>query len=246
MPKFAVVIPAAGSSSRMTGFQKKKPFLDLKGRPVWVRTVEHFMGRTDVCQVVLVVAPDDLAWFRESYRPNLAFMDVQLTAGGACRAESVRNGLQVLTPDAEYVAVHDAARPLLTTAWIDSVFSAAIQHKAAIPGLRITSTIKRVNASGMITETVDRTGLVQAQTPQVFERSTLERSFAICKRLADVTDEASLVEATGHPVHVVDGWPMNIKLTTAEDLRLAELYLNALPRPSLPGMLHPFGDDLFR
>lgn len=230
----------------MTGFQKKKPFLDLRGRPVWVRTAEHFMGRSDVCQVILVVAPDDLTWFRETYRPNLAFMDVQLTAGGSCRAESVRNGLQVLSADAEYIAVHDAARPLLTPAWIDSVFAAAVRYQAAIPGLRITSTIKRVNASGIISETVDRTGLVQAQTPQVFERSVLERSFALCRRLADVTDEASLVEAAGHPVHVVDGWPMNIKLTTAEDLRLAELYLNALPRPSLPGALHPFGDDLFR
>jgi 2-C-methyl-D-erythritol 4-phosphate cytidylyltransferase len=246
MPKFSVIIPAAGSSSRMTGFQKKKPFLDLRGRPVWVRTAEHFMGRSDVCQVILVVAPDDLTWFRETYRPNLAFMDVHLTAGGSCRAESVRNGLQVLSADAEYIAVHDAARPLLTPAWIDSVFAAAVRHQAAIPGLRITSTIKRVNASGIISETVDRTGLVQAQTPQVFERSVLERSFALCRRLADVTDEASLVEAAGHPVHVVDGWPMNIKLTTAEDLRLAELYLNALPRPSLPGALHPFGDDLFR
>jgi 2-C-methyl-D-erythritol 4-phosphate cytidylyltransferase len=246
MPKFSVIIPAAGSSSRMTGFQKKKPFLDLRGRPVWVRTAEHFMGRSDVCQVILVVAPDDLTWFRETYRPNLAFMDVQLTAGGSCRAESVRNGLQVLSADAEYIAVHDAARPLLTPAWIDSVFAAAVRYQAAIPGLRITSTIKRVNASGIISETVDRTGLVQAQTPQVFERSVLERSFALCRRLADVTDEASLVEAAGHPVHVVDGWPMNIKLTTAEDLRLAELYLNALPRPSLPGALHPFGDDLFR
>ncbi|MFM8478795.1 MAG: 2-C-methyl-D-erythritol 4-phosphate cytidylyltransferase [Planctomycetaceae bacterium] len=246
MPKFSVVIPAAGSSSRMTGFQKKKPFLDLRGRPVWVRTAEHFMGRSDVCQVILVVAPDDLTWFRETYRPNLAFMDVQLTAGGSCRAESVRNGLQLLNADAEYIAVHDAARPLLTPAWIDSVFAAAVRHQAAIPGLRITSTIKRVNASGVISETVDRTGLVQAQTPQVFERSVLERSFALCRRLADVTDEASLVEAAGHPVHVVDGWPMNIKLTTAEDLRLAELYLNALPRPALPGALHPFGDDLFR
>lgn len=246
MPKFSVVIPAAGSSSRMTGFQKKKPFLDLRGRPVWVRTAEHFMGRSDVCQVILVVAPADLAWFRETYRPNLAFMDVQLTAGGSCRAESVRNGLQVLSDDAEYIAVHDAARPLLTPAWIDSVFAAAVRHQAAIPGLRITSTIKRVNASGVITETVDRAGLVQAQTPQVFERSVLERSFALCRQLADVTDEASLVEAAGYPVHVVDGWPMNIKLTTAEDLRLAELFLNALPRPSLPGALHPFGDDLFR
>ncbi|MEI7699841.1 MAG: 2-C-methyl-D-erythritol 4-phosphate cytidylyltransferase [Planctomycetia bacterium] len=246
MPRFAVILPAAGSSSRMTGFQKKKPYIDLKGRPVWVRTAEHFLSRDDVCQTILVVAPDDLEWFRETYRANLAFMDLQVITGGASRAESVRKGLQAVTSEAEYIAVHDAARPLLVQKWIDDVFAAAVQHKAAIPGLKISSTTKRVDSSGRITQTVDRTGLVQAQTPQVFERSVLEKSFAICKKLAEVTDDASLVEATGHPVHVVDGWPMNIKLTTNEDVRLAELFLGALPKPGGLGSLHPFGDELFR
>jgi len=246
MSRFAVILPAAGSSTRMTGFQKKKPYIDLKGRPIWVRTAEHFLSREDVCQTILVVAPDDLEWFRETYRANLAFMDLQVVTGGASRAESVLKGLQAVRPEAEFIAVHDAARPLLTAKWIDEVFTAAIQYKAAIPGLRISSTVKRVNASGAITETVDRTGLVQAQTPQVFERSVLEKSFAICRKLASVTDDASLVEAAGHPVHVVDGWPMNIKLTTAEDVRLAELFLAALPKPGGLNSLHPFGDELFR
>ncbi|MFO0976899.1 MAG: 2-C-methyl-D-erythritol 4-phosphate cytidylyltransferase [Planctomycetaceae bacterium] len=246
MAKFAVILPAAGNSSRMTGFQKKKPFVDLKGRPVWVRTVEHFLSREDVCQTILVIAPDDMDWFRETFRPNLAFMDISLVAGGSCRAESVRNGLQAVKPEADYIAVHDAARPLLSSKWIDEIFAAAQTHKAAIPGLKISSTVKRVSSNGTITETVDRTGLVQAQTPQVFERSVLEKAFAICRRLADATDEASMVEAAGHPVHVIDGWPMNIKLTTNEDFKLAELYVNALPKSGGLGSLHPFGDELFR
>lgn len=246
MPRFAVILPAAGSSSRMTGFQKKKPYIDLKGRPVWVRTAEHFLSREDVCQTILVVAHDDLEWFREMYRANLAFMDLQVITGGASRAESVQKGLQAVKPEADYIAVHDAARPLLVQKWIDAVFAAAVQYKAAIPGLKVSSTVKRVDSSGRITQTVDRTGLVQAQTPQVFERSVLEKSFAICRKLAEVTDDASLVEAAGHPVHVVDGWPMNIKLTTNEDVRLAELFLGALPKPGGLNSLHPFGDELFR
>ncbi len=246
MAKFAVILPAAGNSSRMTGFQKKKPFVDLKGRPVWVRTVEHFLSREDVCQTILVISPDDMDWFRETFRPNLAFMDITLVAGGSCRAESVRNGLQAVKPEAEYIAVHDAARPLLSSKWIDEIFAAAQTHKAAIPGLKISSTVKRVSSKGTITETVDRMGLVQAQTPQVFERSVLEKAFAICRRLADATDEASMVEAAGHPVHVIDGWPMNIKLTTNEDFKLAELYVNAFPKSGGLGSLHPFGDELFR
>jgi 2-C-methyl-D-erythritol 4-phosphate cytidylyltransferase len=246
MARFGVILPAAGSSTRMTGFQKKKPFLDLKGRPIWVRTAEHFLSRNDVCQTILAVAPDDLDWFRETYRPNLAFMDIQIVAGGATRADSVRNAMQQLRSDAEYVAVHDAARPLLATRWIDEIFTAAEKYKAAIPGLRISSTVKRVTADGRISETVDRTGLVQAQTPQVFERDVLEKAWSICRNPAAATDEASMVEASGHPVQVIDGWPMNIKITTAEDFRLAELFVGALPRPASLGGLHPFGDELFR
>jgi 2-C-methyl-D-erythritol 4-phosphate cytidylyltransferase len=158
----------------------------------------------------------------------------------------VRNAIQQLSPEVEYIAVHDAARPLLAARWIDEIFAAAIQHKAAIPGLRISSTVKRVGGNGRITETVDRTGLVQAQTPQVFERGVLEKAFAICRNLAGATDEASMVETAGHPVQVIDGWPMNIKITTAEDFRLAELFVGALPKPASLGGLHPFGDELFR
>lgn len=245
MSKFAVILPAAGNSTRLKGFQKKKPFVDLKGRPVWVRTAEHFTARADVCETILVVSPDDLDWFRETYRANLAFMELKVVAGGATRAESVRNGLSALTNAPEYVAVHDAARPLLIPEWIDQVFAAAQKHQAAIPGLRISSTVKKINDDGNITGTIDRSYLVLAQTPQVFERNLLQKAVATCRNLAAATDEASLIEQLGHPVHVVDGWAMNIKITTNEDFRLAELYLNALPRAGGGGLLHPFADDRF-
>lgn len=246
MARFAVVLPAAGKSTRMSGFQRKKPFVELKGRPVWVRTAEHFQGRPDVCQTILVVSPDDMDWFRDTFKANLAFMDIKVVAGGASRAESVRNGISAITEAADFIAVHDAARPLLTTRWVDQIFSAALNHKAVIPGLRISSTVKKIDADGLVESTVDRTNLVQAQTPQVFERGLLEKAFAVCRNLSSVTDEASLVEQINHPVHVIDGWDMNIKITTNEDFRMAELYLNALPKPGGMTALHPFADDMFR
>jgi 2-C-methyl-D-erythritol 4-phosphate cytidylyltransferase len=246
MARFAVILPAAGKSTRLTGFQRRKPFVELKGRPVWVRTAEHFTGRDDVCQTILVVSPEDLDWFRETFKPNLAFMDIQVVTGGASRAESVSNGLRIVQDSADYVAVHDAARPLLSPKWIDQVFAAAQTHGAAIPGLRITSTVKKLRNDGTIAETVDRNSLVLAQTPQVFERKLIQRAYASCRNPAAATDEASLIEQLGHPIHVVDGWPMNIKITTNEDFRLAELFLQAMPKSGGIGALHPFADEMFQ
>ncbi|MEZ6041401.1 MAG: 2-C-methyl-D-erythritol 4-phosphate cytidylyltransferase [Planctomycetaceae bacterium] len=245
MSKFAVILPAAGQSSRFSGFRRKKPFVELKGRPVWVRTAEHFANHPDVCQTILVVSPDDIEWFKEQFRANLAFMTLTLVEGGKTRAESVENGLKVVADQAEFVAVHDAARPLLTKQWIDSVFDAARKFGAAIPGLPISSTVKRLTPRNSISETVDRTSLVQAQTPQVFKKSLLLDAYSACKDLTATTDDASVVEQFGHAVFVVDGWPMNIKITTPEDFRLAELFVNALPTKGGLKNLHPFSDDLF-
>ena len=246
MSQFAVILPAAGQSTRFRGFQRKKPFVELKGRPVWVRTAEHFLNRPDVCQTILVIAPEDLEWFRETFMANLAFMDITVVTGGASRAESVRNGISAITTPADFIAVHDAARPLLTAKWIDQIFAAAETHQAAIPGLKISSTVKRVGNDSLINATVDRTGLVQAQTPQVFSAALLRNAMASCRNLAAATDEASLVESLAQPVKVIDGWPMNIKITTNEDFRLAELFLNALPKSGGLGGLHPFADDLLQ
>jgi 2-C-methyl-D-erythritol 4-phosphate cytidylyltransferase len=243
MPKFAVILAAAGQSSRFTGFRKKKPFVELKGRAIWVRAADHFLKRADVCQTILVVSPEDEAWVRDQFRSNLAFTEITVTPGGATRSDSVRRGLEAVCPDADFVAVHDAARPLLTPQWIDQIFAAAEKHGAAIPGLKITSTVKRISAASMIEATVDRSRLVLAQTPQVFRRTLLEKAYATSRNPQSATDDASLVEELGQPVHVVDGWPMNIKITTADDFRLAELYLNALPRPDGLSALHPFQDE---
>lgn len=225
MSQFAVILPAAGGSSRFRGFDHKKPFVDLVGIPVWLRTVQAFSQRDDVGQVILVLAEEDRAEFVQRF--GGAADQLTLATGGASRAESVRNALGELSDDSEYIAVHDAARPLVSQAVIDRVFQAAQDSGAAIPGVPVTSTVKRVDAAGTIQGTVDRTPLRLAQTPQTFAREILMKAFeAAGDELHSYTDEASLVEASGTPVVVSEGAWDNIKITTAEDFRLAELILS--------------------
>ena len=246
MPRFAVILAAAGQSSRFNDANYKKPFAPLAGRPVWLHSAEKFTDRDDVKQVVVVVSPEDRQAFVEKFGANLAFMGITLAEGGATRAESVRNGLEKCVADIDMIAIHDAARPCLAPAWIDTVFAAGVRTGAAILAIPVVGTLKRVAADRTITETVDRSGLWEAQTPQVFSREVLTRAFA-SRPLATATDEASLVEALGHPVTVVPGSPINLKITSRDDLRLAEQALKALPAPKLGGPAHPFTDgDLWR
>ncbi len=246
MPTFGVILAAAGQSSRFQDANYKKPFAPLAGRPVWLHSAEKFIDRPDVKQVVVVVAPEDRESFREKFGANLAFMGLTLAEGGSCRADSVRNGLEKLGPEIDMVAIHDAARPCLATAWIDRVFEAGARTGAAILATPVVGTLKRVGPDHTITGTVDRTGLWEAQTPQVFSRDLLTRAFA-AKHDPTHTDEAQLVEALGHRVTIVPGSPINLKITSREDLRLAEQALKALPTPKLGGPAHPFAnDDMWR
>lgn len=248
MATFAVILPAAGKSTRFTSHKRKKPFVDLKGRPVWVRAAECFVNRDDVKQVLLVVSREDSEWVKEKFRPNLAFMNIDIIEGGGERFQSVQNALARVKSDIEFVAVHDAARPLIVKEWVDAIFAEAEKSGAAIPAIPTANTLKRVGPDSRILETVSREGLWQAQTPQVFRRQLLLDAFAKRGNLA-ATDEAQLVENTGYPVTVVEGWPMNIKITTFADFKMAEALVDALPKPKLLGALHPFADkaprDLF-
>ncbi len=241
MAKFAVILPAAGRSTRFLNEQRKKPFVNLKGRAVWLRSAEHFVNRDDVAQTIVVVADEDLTWFKEKFAPNLAFMNIDIVTGGANRAESVKNGLNAVNPDIEYVAVHDAARPLLIQPWVDRVFQEAQKTGAAILGVPVAGTLKRVEGD-KITQTVSRESLWEAQTPQVFRREWLEQAYAQQGDLQP-TDEAQLIEHFGKSVSIVSGSTMNFKITTPDDMRLAEVTLDALPKPKGLRALHPFSDE---
>lgn len=241
MASFAVILPAAGRSTRFRDQHYKKPFAPLDGRAVWMHAAEKFTDRNDVKQTILVISPEDRELFQEKFGGPAAFMGVEVVEGGAERADSVAAALARVKPNIDFVAVHDAARPCLVETWIDKVFAAAEKSDAAMLAIPVTGTLKRVASDQTITETVSREGLWEAQTPQVFRRQLLLDAYARRGPL-QATDEAMLVEQLGHKVTVVLGSSMNLKITSKEDLRLASAVLKALPKPQIFGPAHPFED----
>ncbi|MBP3956445.1 2-C-methyl-D-erythritol 4-phosphate cytidylyltransferase [Gemmata sp. G18] len=229
MPQCAVIIPAAGRSSRFGGMEKK-PFVSLDGRPVWLRTVDAFRSRPDVSKVYLVIAPEDRDDFRARFQSRLLFVEnVEIVEGGTERFESVANALARVPESVSLVAVHDAVRPLITPALIDSVFGAATEQGAAMLAVPVADTLKQVDPeSNRITGTVPRAGVWQAQTPQVFRRDWLVEAYARRASLSvPITDDAQLIEALGHSVVVVPSAPVNFKITTKDDMELADAVLKA-------------------
>ncbi|HWB12097.1 MAG TPA: 2-C-methyl-D-erythritol 4-phosphate cytidylyltransferase [Pirellulales bacterium] len=242
MAKFAVILPAAGASSRFKDKNYKKPFAPLADRAVWLHSAERFLHRQDVKQLIIVIAAEDREYFDFKFSSNVVILGIEVVEGGKERADSIERAMARIKPDVDFVAVHDAARPCLADEWITRVFEAAEKSGAAILALPVAATLKRVKANQVIEETVPRQGLWEAQTPQVFRRQLLLDAYA--KRGSfQATDDAQLVERLGHPVTVVQGSPINLKITTQEDLRLAEQALKAMPKPKFKGAGHPFADD---
>ena len=223
MPDVSVIIPAAGSARRF-GQGRNKIFALLAGEPVFLRTLRLFSRRADVCQVLLVVSDDDHNEIASNYGSALVAENVQLVVGGSDRTSSVRNGLEAVADSAELICIHDAVRPCVSPSHIDAVFAAAREHGAAILAWPIHGTIKRA-AEQIVTETVDRADLWQAQTPQVFRKDWLIDAYATDH---SATDDAALIERQGHSVRLVTGDPRNIKITTPVDLALAHAVLNTL------------------
>ena len=172
MASFAVILPAAGKSSRFRD-KEKKPFVNLDGRAVWLRSAELFITRPEVTQCIVVVGPEDQELFRRRFQANLVFMNVAIANGGAERFESVANALALVKADVDFVAIHDAVRPCLAEAMISAVFAKAEQTGAALLAVPVTDTIKQSADKQRVQQTVSRQGLWLAQTPQVFRRDWL-------------------------------------------------------------------------
>lgn len=236
MAKIAVIVPAAGQSTRF-GDKPKKPFATLDGRPIVIRTLEHFINRPDVIQTILVVSPDDMEEVKRKLGANLSFMGVKLVAGGKERYETVANALQQVKEEADLVAVHDAVRPCVTEDMIDAVFAQAAKSGAAILASPVRGTLKRIGTANLIENTVSREGLWEAQTPQVFRRDWLIEAYAKRDQAGEsITDDAQLIEAIGKKVTAVESDPSNLKITAPTDIRLAESILKSRPRPKAKGM----------
>ena len=221
MPEFAVILPAAGRSSRFGDPSTRKVYADLLGKPVWRRAAELFRGRADVVEVVLAISAEDRAMFGREHASIAGSLGIEVIDGGEERSETIARALSALTSTAEYVAVHDAARPCAEASLIDAVFAAAVAHGAALPGLAVTDTLKRLDAGGKVGATVPRGGLIAVQTPQAFRRDLLERAYARRREVGAVTDDAQLVEAIGVRCQVVEGSWANLKITVGADLARA-------------------------
>jgi 2-C-methyl-D-erythritol 4-phosphate cytidylyltransferase len=223
-----VIIAAAGEGTRFGASQKLDQ--DVGGRALLLRTVELFTKRDEVRTILVAAPPDKLEDFKSKYGPSLGFHGASVVAGGReARWETVRNALAEMPEECTHIAVHDAARPAVSKELLDRLFDAARNLSAVVPAVRVTSTVKRLSEQSIDVanregDTVDREGLAEVQTPQVFEAALLRRAYAQ-DDLSGATDDACLVERLGEPVHAVEGDVTNLKVTTPDDLKLVRAIL---------------------
>jgi 2-C-methyl-D-erythritol 4-phosphate cytidylyltransferase len=239
--KVVVIIPAAGLGTRMAAVssaRKRKPaaskqFTELGGVPILLHTLRKFLMSPRVAEIYVALRKDEIAPFRERLEkeaPDVLVKQVNLIEGGEHRQQSVANALAAVSasPD-DVILVHDAVRPFVTQAIIEEVIQGAEKYGAVIAGVPAVDTVKQVERTSdgaLITATLPRERVVMAQTPQGFRHHVIRKAFD--EAIADGftgTDEASLVERSGHAVAVVMGSPRNIKITTPADMELAEFYV---------------------
>lgn len=225
LAKLGVVIPAAGQGKRM-GAKVNKQFLILRGEPILVHSVRLFQESSYVSEIVIVGAEDDIAVIDELAHQHRFDKVKAICKGGVQRQDSVRAGVQALSLTIQRVVVHDGARPLLTLEEFHRFLAASEGFSAAIMAIPVKDTIKQVLNTGEVSSTLPREYLRAVQTPQVFERGLLQDAHYRASSAGYYgTDDASLLEWMGHPVQVIEGSQENVKVTTPEDLWLAERIL---------------------
>ncbi|MDH4241589.1 MAG: 2-C-methyl-D-erythritol 4-phosphate cytidylyltransferase [Phycisphaerae bacterium] len=237
-----VIICAAGASSRFGG-KRNKPFVDVAGRAAFLRSVELFTSRDDVKQVLLAIAPEDQELVEVKWGPNLKFYNVQICLGGDERFDTVTKAMELIKETINLIAVHDAVRCCVTKEWIDKCFAAAAKTGAAMLACPVSDTIKKVRDNAII-ETVDRSGLYEAQTPQVFEASLLRKAYENLKNLdkSKISDDSQLVEALGHKVSIVETDSSNIKITQKNDIAIAEAIIKTRAKAIPKGYIGPYAE----
>ena len=219
----SAIIVAAGSSRRM-GFDKLFALLD--GRPTVVYSLAAFERSASVSEIIIVTRADRAEEFASLVRSEDLRKVRHIVAGGLHRQDSVRAGLERLSPDAKFIAVHDAARPLITPSQIERVFEACRTHHAAALAEPVTDTLKRASADNSVCGSIDRKGAFAMQTPQIFEREALLNAYAaVARDQLTITDEVSALEHIGHKVILVPNDSPNFKVTHPADLPLAEFIL---------------------
>jgi 2-C-methyl-D-erythritol 4-phosphate cytidylyltransferase len=221
----AAIIVAAGRGERM-GANLDKAFLSLGPRPVVAYALMAFESCTDVQDIVLVVRREQMAAAKGMAQMFGISKLRRIVAGGARRQDSVGNGLAALAPETRCVAIHDAARPLVTPELISATVRSALKHGSGVAAKRLVDTIKYVEKGTVVTRTMDRTKLWSVQTPQTFKIELLRQAYAaLAEKGETVTDDAAAVELLGEQVRLVEWELPNLKITVAEDLTVAAAIL---------------------
>lgn len=220
------IITAAGKGRRM-GKAVAKQFLPVLGKPLIWHTIKVFENCSAVDDIILVLPADMLEVGKKQLQEPGEFKKLSgLVAGGKTRQDSVNNGLRAIPQKSRIVVVHDGVRPLIQESIISKTIEYAKEKGAAITAIPASDTLKQISTEGHIAKTVERAAIWQAQTPQAFRVELLKKAFAEAERdHFQGTDEAVLVERIAEPVYVVEGSPMNIKVTTPSDLKLVEILL---------------------
>jgi 2-C-methyl-D-erythritol 4-phosphate cytidylyltransferase len=224
--KADAVIVSAGKGHRfMEG--KKKQFHFLGGKPVLAHTLDKFETCPLIRSILLVVGQEDMDYCLKEVIEKYKFQKVsQIVPGGKQRQESVKNGIDALQKDADIVAIHDGVRPFVTKAMIEDSIHSAVRYGAVVLAMPVKETIKMSNPDGTVLKTLDRESLWQIQTPQTFQVNIIKEAYYRATENGLMgTDDSSLVERLGVKVHILPGSYTNIKITTPEDLLLANLFL---------------------
>ena len=219
---FAVILPAAGTSSR---YGRNKLLEPLAGKPILFHTLRAFLSRQDVRQIVLATQYDFSA--DRSIAPLLRDPRIKICPGGHCRAESVRLAALACSENSAWLAIHDAARPLISQELIDKTLALASKHGCAVPAMPVPLTIKQAASPlpARVTRTLPRHELWAMQTPQIMCRLDLLMAYEKCPLPLDqITDDAQLLELAGKEVWLLPGEERNLKITTPSDLMLAETF----------------------
>jgi 2-C-methyl-D-erythritol 4-phosphate cytidylyltransferase len=229
MKDVAIILAAAGRSTRFQDPYQKKVYATVNGKPVWQYSAQLFADHPRVGQIIMTIAAEDKEMVQEKFAGNLTMFGIEVVLGGDERCHSVRNALERVRPGMRWVGIHDAARPCLTKQSLNQVIEMADAKGAAILASPIRATVKRVDPKTLrVTETVSRDGLWQAQTPQVFRFEDLKAAYA--RVTGTPTDDAQVIESAGIPISVVEGPETNIKITTKDDLRTVESMLKTPQR----------------
>ena len=216
----SIIITAGGKGLRM-GSAIPKQFLEIGGTPILMLTIKKFQQFDPSMAIILVLPKSHLAYWNELIEKHDFNINHQVVEGGETRFHSIQNGLEKVNTD--LVGVHDGVRPFVSLRVIENVFTTAEKSGAAIPVVSLKDSIRKVNGSESIA--VERTNYQLVQTPQCFKTSLIKAAYAKGYQ-ASFTDDASVVEASGHPIHLVEGNDENIKITTPNDLKMANWLLN--------------------